>query len=160
MKRLFKTAKPPCDEYVLSLRGQFLYNSSYYHHQIGGFNLFYCCHIFPSWRYWTSKMLVECVSKIKSILSFIFHAIYGAVYILQLTNISYDGCENTCIWSYYHHQIGSMAHLPLFRIRLWNNGMCCMSFYILLWVITTISSDKYFEVILVLKYHASVCFVL
>ena len=33
--------------------------------------------------------------------------------------------------SYYHHQIGSMIHLSLYRVRSWNNGMCCMSFYIL-----------------------------
>ena len=25
--------------------------------------------------------------------------------------------------SYYHHQIGSMTHLRLFRFRSWNNGM-------------------------------------
>ena len=37
---------------------------------------------------------VECVSKIKSILSIIFHAIYGAVCI-QFTHFSYDDCENT-----------------------------------------------------------------
>ena len=38
--------------------------------------------------------------------------------------------------SYYHHQIGSMNYYPLFRVRSWNNGMCCMSLYIL------ISSDN------------------
>ena len=37
---------------------------------------------------------VECVSKIKSILSIIFHAIYGAVCI-QFTHFSYDDCKNT-----------------------------------------------------------------
>ena len=37
--------------------------------------------------------------------------------------------------SYCHHQIGSMTHLPLLRVRSWNNGVCCMSFYILLaWI--------------------------
>ena len=74
---------------------------------------------------------LECMSKMKSVLSVIFHAIYGAVRI-QLTRFSYDDCENMCTWSYYHHQIGSMTHLPLFRVRSWNNGMCCMSFYILI----------------------------
>ena len=34
--------------------------------------------------------------------------------------------------SYYHHQIGSMNYYPLFRARSWNNGMRCMSFYILI----------------------------
>ena len=36
-----------------------------------------------------------CVSKIKSILSIIFHAIYVAVQI-QLSHFSYDDCENMC----------------------------------------------------------------
>ena len=34
--------------------------------------------------------------------------------------------------SYYHHQIGSMNYYPLFRVRSWNNGMRCMSLYILM----------------------------
>ena len=69
---------------------------------------------------------------------------------IQLTNSSYDDCENMCTLSYYHHQIRSMTHLPLFRVRLWYNAilyvflysyglglgydtmLCCMSFYILM----------------------------
>ena len=34
-------------------------------------------------------------------------------------------------FAYYHHQIGSMNYYPLFRVRSWNNGVRCMSFYIL-----------------------------
>ena len=34
--------------------------------------------------------------------------------------------------SYYHHQIGSMNYYLLFRVRSWNNGMRCISLYILL----------------------------
>ena len=30
-----------------------------------------------------------------------------------------------------HHQIGSMNYSPLFRVRSWNNGIRCMSLYIL-----------------------------
>ena len=74
---------------------------------------------------------VERVSKIKSILSVILHAIHGTACI-RLTYFSYDDRENTCTLSWYHHQIGSMIHLPLFRIRSWNYGMRCMSFYILM----------------------------
>ena len=48
---------------------------------------------------------VESVSKIV-ISSIIFRAICEAVWI-QLTQFSCDDCENTCILSYYHHQIGS-----------------------------------------------------
>ena len=50
------------------------------------------------WMHWTTKMLsqiyaVECVSKIKTILSIIFCSIYGAV-CLQFTQFSCDGREN------------------------------------------------------------------
>ena len=60
-----------------------------------------------------------------------FMLIYGAVRI-QLTHVSYDDFENTCILLYCHHQIGSMTHLSLFRVRSWNNDIRCMSFYILI----------------------------
>ena len=38
-------------------------------------------------------------------------------------------------WEYVHfilfsHSNRSMTHLPLFKVRSWNDGMCCMSFYI------------------------------
>ena len=46
----------------------------------------------------------ECVSQIKSVLSIIFHAIYGTVCI-QLAHFSYDDCENMCPLSYHCHQI-------------------------------------------------------
>ena len=81
--------------------------------------------------WWPDGCIRECVSKIKSILSIIFHVMYGAVRI-QFTHFSYDDCENTCTLSYYHHQIGSMTHLPLFRVRSWNNGMRCIAFRIIM----------------------------
>ena len=59
---------------------------------------------------------VECVSKMKSILSVIFHAIYGAMCI-QLIHLSYDDCENTRTLSNCNHQIGSISHLPLFMVK-------------------------------------------
>ena len=37
-----------------------------------------------------------------------------------------------CTLSCYHHQINSMNQQPLFRVRSWNNGMCCMPCYILI----------------------------
>ena len=56
---------------------------------------------------------------------------------IQFTHFSYDDCENMCtLWYNHHHEIGSMTHLPLFRAMSWNNGMCSVSFYIL------ISRDK------------------
>ena len=40
-----------------------------------------------------------------------------------------------CTLSYYHHQIGSVNNQPLFRVRLWNNGMSCMSYYVLMYIL-------------------------
>ena len=60
---------------------------------------------------------------IKSILSIIFHAIYGFVCIQQ-TYFSCDDCENTCTRSYNLHQIGSMNHLPW----LGHETMVCAAF--------------------------------
>ena len=47
--------------------------------------------------YWV--YFVDCVSKIKSIISFIFHAMYGAVsraVCIQHIHFSCDDCENAC----------------------------------------------------------------
>ena len=74
---------------------------------------------------------VECVSKIKHIISVIHYTICGAV-CFQFTHFSCDDWENIHTLSYYHHQIGSMNYYPLFRVRSWNNGVRCMSFYILM----------------------------
>ena len=49
----------------------------------------------------------------------------------QFTHLLSNDWENIHTLSYYHHQIRSMNYYPLFRVRSWNNGMCCMSFYIL-----------------------------
>ena len=73
---------------------------------------------------------VECVSKIKHIVSVIHETICGAV-CFQFTHFSCDDWENIYTLSNYHHQIGSMNYYPLFRVRSWNNGVRCMSFYIL-----------------------------
>ena len=77
---------------------------------------------------------VECVSKFKHILSVIHNTIHyticGAVCFL-FTHSSCDDWGNIYTLSYYHHQIGSMNYYPLFRVRTLNNGVHCMSFYIL-----------------------------
>ena len=73
---------------------------------------------------------VEWVSEIKHIPSVIHYTIYGAV-CFQLTHIPHDDWENVYTLSYYHHQIGSMHYYPLFRVRSWDNGMRCMSLFIL-----------------------------
>ena len=100
----------------------------HYHHYAGvydGIELLKCL---------PSTFSPVCVYDYKSILLIIFHAIDEAVYI-QLTKFSCDDCENTCTSSFYHHQIGSMNHLPLFRARSWNTCMCCVSFYVLIYLI-------------------------
>ena len=65
------------------------------------------------------------------------YTICGAV-CFQFTHFLCDDWENIYIYiytlSYYHHQIGSMNYYPLFRVRSWNNGMRCMSFYILIFI--------------------------
>ena len=72
---------------------------------------------------------VECVSKLKHILSIIHFAKCGAV-CFQFTHFSCDDWENIYTLSYHYHQIGSMNYYPVFRVRSWNNGVRCMSFYI------------------------------
>ena len=69
------------------------------------------------------------MSEIKHILSVIHYTICGAV-CFQFTHFLCDDWENIYTLSYYH-QIGSMNYYPLLRVRSWNNGMRCISFYIL-----------------------------
>ena len=76
-------------------------------------------------------VFVECVSKIKHILSVIHFTICGDV-CFQFTHFSCDDWDNTYTLSHYHHQIRSMNYYPLFRVRSLNNGVRCMSFYILI----------------------------
>ena len=88
-----------------------------------------------------SDIFVVCVSTIKHILSVIRYAIYGAV-CFQFTHFPCDDWDN--IYTLSYHQIGSMNYYLLFRVRSWNNGMPCMSFYILvsiLWEITLIGMN-------------------
>ena len=49
----------------------------------------------------------------------------------QFTHSPCDDWDNIYTLSYHHHQIGSMNYHPLFSVRSWNNGVRCMSFYIL-----------------------------
>ena len=97
---------------------------SHYHHCANlseGIEIWNACHIY----------FVECVSKIKHILSVIHYTICGAV-CFQFTHFSCDDWENIYTLSYYHDQIGSMNYYPLSRVKSWNNGVRCMYLYILL----------------------------
>ena len=108
--------------------------------------VFVCLYITPSqyhhcanfiWRHWTYKMPVRynlssvwVRLSILSQLSVIFYTICGAV-CFQFNHFLCDDWENIYSLSYYYHEIGSMNYYPLFKVWSWNNGMRCMSFYIL-----------------------------
>ena len=80
---------------------------------------------------WTACQMyvVECLSNIKHILLVIHHTIYGTVcFNLPISLVMIEKIYTLS----YHHQIGSMNYYPLFRIRSWNNGMRCMSLYIIM----------------------------
>ena len=64
--------------------------------------------------------------------------------------------ERIYTWSYYHHQIGSMNYYPLFRVRSWNNGMRCMSLYILIKQECDHNAGKHYKT-LYIYYQESVC---
>ena len=49
------------------------------------------------------------------------------------THFPCDDWDNIYTSSHYD-QIGNVNYYPLFRVRSWNNGVRCMSFYILLWI--------------------------
>ena len=100
--------------------------SSHYHHYAnlsGDIELKNACQIY----------FVECVSKIRHILSVIHYTMCGSL-CFQFTHFACDDWENvyTLFYHHHHHQIGSMNPHPLFRVSSWNTGMRCMSLYILM----------------------------
>ena len=87
------------------------------------------------WRHWTSKMPVRySLSSVWVRLSVFLHLSiilqYMGLCVFSLL-ISLVMIERIYTLSYYHHQIGNMNYSPLFRVRSWNNGVRCMSLYIL-----------------------------
>ena len=105
--------------------------------------VFVCLYIIPSHYHHCANLsedinpikcqiyFIEYASKIRHIVSVIHYTIYGAVS-FQFTHFPCDDFERLCTLSYYHHhQIGCMNYYPLFRVRSWNDGMCCVSIYIL-----------------------------
>ena len=86
------------------------------------------------WRHWTYKMPVRYI--LSSV--WVRFSIFSQLSILQYIGlcvfslpISLVMIEIIYTLSYYHHQIGSMNYYPLFRARSWNNGMHCMSIFLL-----------------------------
>ena len=105
---------------------------------------FACLYITPShyhhcanfiWRHWTHKIPVR--YNLSSV--WVRLSIFSQLSIIQYVGlrvfslpISFVMIERIYTLSYYHHQIQSMNYYPLLRVRSWNNGMPCMSFYILI----------------------------
>ena len=91
------------------------------------------------WRHWTYKMPVRYILSSKWVRLSIFSQLsiiqYMGLCALSLT-ISLMMIKRIYTLSWYHHQSGSMNYHPLFRARSWNNGMCCMSLYILITLIS------------------------
>ena len=87
------------------------------------------------WRHWTYKMPVRYILSSVWVRLSIFSQLsivhYMGLCVFSLP-ISLMMTEKIYTLSYNHHQIGSMNYYPLFRVRSWNNGMRCMSLYILL----------------------------
>ena len=88
-----------------------------------------------TWRHWTYEIPVR----------YILSSVWERLNIFsQLSIIEYVGLcvfslpislvmiEIIYTLSYYHHQIGSINYHPLFSDRPWNNGVRCMSLYILI----------------------------
>ena len=84
-------------------------------------------------RYWTSKMVVMYILPSVCLWLSQFAQLYFMQFMglcIKLTHLSYDDCENMCILSYYHHQIGRMTHLPLFKVRSWSNSIRCLFIFL------------------------------
>ena len=89
------------------------------------------------WRHWTYKMPVRYI--LSSV--WVRLSIFSPLSIIQYMGLCVFSLPISLViieiiyihtLSYYHHQIGSMNYYPLFRVRSWNNGVRCMSFYILM----------------------------
>ena len=87
------------------------------------------------WGHWTYEMSVRYI--LSSV--WVRLSIFSKLSIIQYIGLCVFSLPISLVMigriytlSYYHHQIGSMNYDPLFRVRPWNNGMRCMSLYILM----------------------------
>ena len=91
-------------------------------------------HNYAVWKYWTSNILVR-------------YILWNVcIRLCQLSQLPFMQYMRLCVLSlpislvmivrifgtlsYHHLEIRSVNHLPLFRVRSWNNGMLCMFFCI------------------------------
>ena len=100
------------------------------------------------WGHWTYKMPVGYILSSVWVRLSIFSQLsiirYMGLCVFSL-HISLVMVERIYTLSYYHHQIRSMNFYPLFRVRSWNNGMPCMSLYILMNVVQYNGKGNYVE---------------
>ena len=104
--------------------------------------VFVCLYITPSHYHHCANLsddieLIKCLSDILSSV-WVRLSIFSQLSIIQYMGlcvfsipISLVMIERIYTLSYYHNQIGCMNYYPWFRVRSWNNGLRCMSLYIL-----------------------------
>ena len=99
-------------------------------------------------RHWTYEIPVRFILSnvwvILSIFSQLFILKYMGLCVFSLP-ISLVMIERIYTLSYYH-EIGSMNYNPLFRDRSWNNGMRCMSLYILIILASNLTASRLHEI--------------
>ena len=105
--------------------------------------LFVCLYITPSHYHHCANLsedieLIKCLSDIYLSSVWVKLSIFPQLSIIQYMGlcafsspISLVMIEMIYTLSDYHHQIGSMNYYPMFRGRSWNNGMRCMSIFLL-----------------------------
>ena len=108
--------------------------------------VFVCLYITPSQCYHCANLsedieLIKCLSdifcrvcKIEHILCYPAYNMWDCVFSVYPFPLWWLR-DYIYTLSYYHNQSGSMNYYPLFRVREWNNSMCCMSLYILMIII-------------------------
>ena len=104
------------------------------------------------WGHWTYEMPVRYI--LSSV--WVWLSIFSQLSIIQYTGlcifslpISIVMIERIYTLSYYNNQIGIMNYYPLFRVRSWNNGMHCMSLYILIDLVIKIYLRRFSEEIMI-----------
>ena len=94
------------------------------------------------WRHWIYKMPVRYILSSVWVRLSIFSQLSIIQSIIQYVRLCVFSLPTPLVMieriyiydlSYYHNQIGSMNYYPLFRVRSWNNGVRCMSSYIVLY---------------------------
>ena len=102
------------------------------------------------WRHWTYEMSVRYILSSVWVRLSIFSQLsivqYMGLCVSSLPNFL-EMIEKIYTLSFYHpHQVGSKSYYPLSRVRSWNNGMHCVSLYILIEIKTFSLTNLYLNV--------------